>query len=109
VFMRSLALSCVLLYVIIGFVAGACPSLPDEPSRTQSAHHRHHHPPNKPAVHALACAWACHVSANQAAIDLPSQLVPVWFVATWLIFPEVRMRLTRHLFIFARPPPSFFA
>jgi hypothetical protein len=86
-----------------------CPSSPRQPSPSQPAHHQHHHEPNKPAAHALACAWACHASANQSAIDIPSQLVPVWLVATWLVVPEVRMRLTRLLLIFARPPPPFFA
>lgn len=105
-FMRSLALSCLLLYALVGFVAGACPSSPS-PSSSQSAHHQHHQP-KKSAAHAFACAWACHVSANQSAIDVPSQLVPVWFVATLLVFAEVRIGLARRLLVFARPPPLFF-
>lgn len=106
---RSLALSCALLYAVVGFVAGACPSSPRQPSASQPAPHQHHHQPNKPATHALACAWACHASANQSATDIPSQLVPVWLVATLLVFPEVWIGLARRLVIFARPPPFFFA
>src|SRR5437763_11786060 len=100
-FMRSLALSCVLLYALVGFVAGACPSWPDQQSASQSAHH-HHHQSNKPASHALACAWACHASANQSTVDLSSQLIPVWFITTWLAFPDVWIGLIRRLLIFSR-------
>ncbi|HKN88475.1 MAG TPA: hypothetical protein VJV04_16530 [Nitrospiraceae bacterium] len=107
--MRSLALSCILLYAIVGFLAGACPSLPVHPSPSQPPHHQHHPQPGKPASHTLTCVWACHASANSGAIDVPSQLVLVWFVATLLVFPEVWMCLTRLLLIFARPPPLFFA
>lgn len=111
-FLRSLALSCVLLYAIVGFVAGACPSSPASPgqaSPSQPAQGHHHHQPNKPATHALACAWACHATAHQAAIDLSSQLAPVRVVATWLVYPEIGFDLTRLLLIFARPPPLVFA
>jgi hypothetical protein len=100
---RSLVLSCVLLYAVVGFVAGACPSSPE-----QTAQHRHHHH-TKPATHALACAWACHASANQTAVDALPQLVPVWLVATWLILPAVRLSVSPLAFSFARPPPLSFA
>lgn len=106
--LRALAFSCILLYEIAGFLAGACPSLPVHASPNHPAHHQHDHQPNTPAMHALACAWACHASANYSAIDAPSQLVLVWFVVTLLIFPETRMCLTRLLLILARPPPRAF-
>jgi hypothetical protein len=108
VFMRSLALSCVLLYALVGFVAGACPSSPNQLSSSQSAHHQHHQP-KKPAAHALACAWACHASANDSAIDVSTQLVPIWVIVLLLAFPEGWIGVTRHLLIFARPPPLFVA
>jgi hypothetical protein len=105
--MRSLALSCVVLYAVVGFVAGACPSSPGQPSPSQPVQHQHHHQPNKPATHALACAWACHASANQSAVDVPSQLVPVWLVATSLFLLDAWISLAQLVLIFARPPPLF--
>jgi hypothetical protein len=97
---RPLALSCVLLYILVGFAAGACPSSPE-----QTAHHQHHH---KPAAHTPACAWACHATAGQTAVDVPTQFVPVWLVLTSLPSPQSRGTLPQSLFILARPPPSFF-
>lgn len=106
--MRSLALSCILLYAIVGFLAGACPWSPVQPSPNQPAHHQHHHQPNKPATHALACAWACHASANDSAIDVPLQLILVSLLSTLLFFAEVWIDFSRSLLNLARPPPRFF-
>jgi hypothetical protein len=98
-----------LLYVLVGFVAGACPSSPDRTSPAQSAHHPQHHQPNTPATHALACAWACHASANQSAIDVLSHLALISLVAAGLFFSDVSAGFTQRVWIFARPPPRFFA
>ena len=108
-FLRSLAISCILLYAVAGFAAGACSSSPGQASPSQPAQDHHHHQPDKPATHALACAWACHASAHQAAAELPSQLVLGRLVATWLALPELDTGLTQLLLIFARPPPLLFA
>src|SRR5688572_17380384 len=98
--MRSLALSCVLVYVLVGFVAGACPS-----SAGQTAQdHQHHH---KPITHALACAWACHASAHQSAIDVSTHILLVWLALASLLVPVIRVHFIRLIFIVARPPPFF--
>lgn len=95
--MRSLALSCVLLYVFVGFAAGACPS-----PEGQSVHHQHHH---KPITHAFACAWACHASAHQSAIDNSAQILLVRLVLTLLLFAAIWVSPVRLIVITARPPP----
>lgn len=96
---RPLALSCVLLYVLVGIAAGACPSSPEQTAQQ----HQHHH---KPAAHTLACVWACHATANQGTVDVPAQLVPVWLVLISLPFAERTATLTQSVYISARPPPS---
>jgi hypothetical protein len=105
--MRALAVSCVLLYAVVGFVAGACTTSPSQPSLSQPHQHHHQHQPNKPAAHPLACAWACHASANPSAIDFPSQFVPIWFAAVTLFFLNTWIGLTPLVLICARPPPLF--
>ncbi len=98
--MRSLALSCVLVYVLVGFVAGACPS-----SAGQTAQdHQHHH---KPITHALACAWACHASAHQSALEISAHIFLVWLALTTVFVTLVRVSSIRLIFITARPPPLF--
>jgi hypothetical protein len=96
--MRSLALSCVLLYVIVGFVAGACPT-----SEGQTAHHHHH----KPIAHAFACAWACHASAHQSAVDVTTQIVLLWLIVTSVRVAAVWGSPIRLILITARPPPLY--
>lgn len=95
--MRSLALSCVLLYLLAGLMAGACPSLDG-----QNAQHQHHH---KPITHALACAWACHASAYQTAIDSSAQILLVRLVLTCMLITAVWVSPVRLILITARPPP----
>lgn len=95
--MRSLALSCVLLYVIVGFVAGACPS-----SDGQTAQHQHHH---KPVTHALACAWACHALAHQSAVDNSAQILLVRLILTLMLVAAIWVSPVRLILITARPPP----
>jgi hypothetical protein len=95
--MRSLALSCVLLYLLAGLVAGACPS-----SDEQTTQHQHHH---KPVTHAPACAWACHASANQTAIDSSAQILFVRLVLTCMLIAAVWVSPLRLVLITARPPP----
>ena len=96
---RSLAISCVLLYVLVGFVAGACPS-----SAGETAQHQHHH---KPVTHALACAWACHASAHQSIVDVSAQILLVWLILTPVCVAAVWGSPLRLIFITARPPPLF--
>ena len=96
--MRSFAISCILLYGIVGFVAGACPS-----SDEQTAHHHHH----KPVTHALACAWACHASVHQSAVDLSAHIFLVWLTLAFVLAPVVRVGSIRLILITARPPPLF--
>jgi hypothetical protein len=98
--MRSLALSCVLLYVIVGFVAGVCPS-----SAGQTAQQHHHH--QKPATHALACAWACHASAQQSAVDSSAQILLLRLALTFVLVAGVWGSPVRLILITARPPPLF--
>jgi hypothetical protein len=95
--MRSLALSCVLLYLLAGLMAGACPS-----SDGQAAQHQHHH---KPITHAMACAWACHASAHQTAIDSSAQILLVRLVLTCMLIAAVWVSPLRLVLITARPPP----
>lgn len=96
--MRAFAISCVLLYVLVGFVAGACPT-----SEGQTAHHHH----QKPVTHALACAWACHASVHQSAVDVSTHILLVWLALTFLLVPVDRVPSIRLIFITARPPPLF--
>ncbi len=98
--MRAFALSCVLLYVLVGFVAGACPS-----SAGQAAHQHHH---QKPATHALACTWACHASAHQSTVDVSAQILLVWLILTSLSVAILWGSPVRLILITARPPPLFF-
>jgi hypothetical protein len=97
--MRSLALSCVLLYVIVGFVAGVCPS-----SDGTTAQHQHH---QKQVTHALACAWACHASAHQSAVDVTTQIVLIWLILAFVCVAAVWGSPIRLILITARPPPLF--
>ncbi len=94
---RSLALACVLLYVLVGFVAGACPS-----SDRQTAQHHHH---QKSATHALACAWACHASVHQDSVDVSAQILLIWLILTAVLVAAIRVSPIRHIYITARPPP----
>jgi hypothetical protein len=95
--MRSLALSCVLLYLLAGLVAGACPS-----SDGQTNQHQHHH---KPVTHAPACAWACHASAHQIAIDSSAQILLIRLAMTCMLIAAVWTSPLRLVLITARPPP----
>jgi hypothetical protein len=97
--MRSLAISCVLLYVLVGFVAGACPS-----SDGQRGQHQHHH---KPVTHALACAWACHASIHQSTVDSSAQNLLVRLALTLVLVAAVWVHPVRLILITARPPPLF--
>jgi hypothetical protein len=95
--MRSLALSCVLLYLLAGLVAGACPS-----SDGQTAQHQHHH---KPVTHALACAFACHASAHQIVVDSSAQILLVGLALAFILVTAVWVSPVRLILITARPPP----
>jgi hypothetical protein len=95
--MRSLALFCVLLYLLAGLMAGACSS-----SDGQTAQHQHHH---KPVTHALACAWACHASAHQTAIDSSAQILLIRLALACMLIAAVWVSPLRLVLITARPPP----
>lgn len=97
---RSLAICCMLLYFVVGFIAGVCPAIPG-----QSTQHHHHH---KPVTHAMACAWACHASANLGAVDTSSPLALVWLAIILLPLMAYLIGLTWLIFFSARPPPSLF-
>jgi hypothetical protein len=95
--MRSLALFCMLLYLLAGLMAGACPS-----SDGQNAQHQHNH---KPVTHALACAWACHASAHQIVIDSSAQILLIRLALTCMLITAVWVNRVRLIVITARPPP----
>ena len=96
-YIRSCAATCVLLYAIVGFFAGACPSLPGEMPT-----HQHHH---KPITQAFACAWACHVSVGQHAVDAPTPVVPFWLILVLLGCTTLIIVPPRLITISARAPP----
>jgi hypothetical protein len=92
---RSCAAACILLYAMVGFLAGACPS-------SDEATHHHQH---KSATHAFACAWACHASVGQHAVDAPSPTIAFWLISIMVGLGWAGIAPPRLIAISARPPP----
>ena len=95
--LRSLALSCLVVYASVGFVAAMCPS-----TAAKEASHQHH---DGKVSHTLGCAWACHSTESHGAVDLTSRWITVWLLLACFFFISLPIRAVHRTILEARAPP----